>query len=220
IQDLIKIWATKLSSCQNFYQNYSADVNNWDKVLTENSKKLSELFADIVEAEQSQNKINSNLMYLEKQQDDIEKFLDYYEDKINSIYSNSEENILILNNGNKGNNNNNSNVNLSNDRKREESYNNAILIDEHLDELSNDLTVLINDINDISDVFNKSIYKDEQKPGNDKSDLLQVHKSQTNERDNGSDNGYKLSSIIKLLNNHLNSLRWLENNSELLRDKI
>lgn len=163
-------------------------MNEWDRVLVDGGDKISQLYADTVAAEQTQNKIDQALLYIERQQDELENFLDNYENKANNLLSD------VLSSGTKD-----ASV-ITNDQKREQAYRTAELLDDNLSSLGSNLSSLITEINDVSDSFNKTngLSADSGKKGDDSS----------------------LDQIVKLLNTHLDSLKWVEKNADDLKAKI
>jgi nuclear pore complex protein Nup62 len=198
IDDLINKWSKQLTSTSKIFENYTGKVKQWDNKLISSGDEIIALNQDTIEAEATQSKIDEQLLFVEKQQDELEKILDNYEQQadvlLNNIELNSQEN--------NGDNNTNINTISVTDKLRERAYHNAELLDERLDDLGENLTTLINEINSVSDVFNKSLIKEFGNQSNESKD----------------DN--PIEEIVQLLNLHLANLKYIENNEQKLTNKL
>ncbi|SCU86646.1 LAMI_0D03026g1_1 [Lachancea mirantina] len=143
LDDLITKWTSQLSGSSLHFEEYSQKIRDWDKILVQGGEQISELYSDTLLAEQSQNRIDQTLQYIERQQTELESFLDNYERKAETLLSD----VLSSNPGSSGN---------SNDQKRQQAYRTAESLDDNLDSLSTNLSSLISEINDVSDIFNKA----------------------------------------------------------------
>lgn len=190
LEDLITKWTNQLTKASGSYQSYSEQVKQWDSVLVEGGDKISQLYTDVVAAEQTQSKIEQQLLYVERQQSELETFLDNYEVKAENLLSE----VLSSTTQQRD-----SSV-ITNDQKRAQAYRTAELLDENLSSLGLNLSSLITEINDVSDSFNKA--NGLGKDGN------------SDEEENS------LNQIVKLLNTHLDSLKWIEKNSDELKGKL
>ena len=94
------------------------------------------------------------------------------------------------------------------DRLRERAYYNAELLDERLDGLGDNLNTLINEVNSISDVFNKNMI----------SNLPGMDATKASASNNGQKNS--IEEIIQLLNLHLENLKYIENKENALKEKL
>lgn len=191
LEDVITKWTNQLSNASSSFQDYSTKVNEWDRVLVDGGEKISQLYTDTVTAEQTQNKIDQALLYIERQQDELENFLDNYEAKANNLLSG-----VLSSNSHAS----DSSV-VTNDQKREQAYRTAELLDDNLSSLGTNLSSLITEINDVSDLFNKT-------NGLSSGDAAKK------------DDDSSLDQIVKLLNTHLDSLKWVEKNADDLKAKV
>lgn len=175
IEDIINKWTSDLENYSKQFAQQAAEVSKWDRLLIESGDKISKLYADTIEAEQIQLKVDQTLTYIESQQNEMSAFLDQYESQVQEL---SDRQF----GGSDG--------MQPADQEREKVYNLAEKLTEQLNELGRNLTSMIEEINTASNLINK-----------------------TNEDD-------PLSSIVRILNSHLSSLRWIQSTTTKLHYKI
>lgn len=164
LEDLITKWTNQLSNATTSFEKYSRKINEWDHVLVDGGEKISQLYTDVVQAELTQTKIDQSLSYIERQQNELETFLDNYEAKADILLSD----VLASSNQQRD-----SSV-ITNDQKREQAYRTAEFLDENLSSLGTNLSSLISEINEVSDSFNKANGLGAGKDAGKDDDLSQV----------------------------------------------
>ncbi len=192
MEDLITKWTNQLSLSSKTFEKYSEKIGEWDSVLVNSSEKVSRLYNDTIQCEQKQEKIDQTLAYIEKQQDELDALLTGYEKQsdrlLSSIEKSSSSGNPLIDINNKE----------TNDEAREKAYKLAEMLENRLDSLGANFSSLVNEVNDVSDNFNKS--------------LLSADASTEGEQ--------TLNDVFKLLNNHMESLSWISENEKLLKEKL
>lgn len=193
IEDLITKWTNQLSLSSKTFENYSTRINEWDRILVDSSETVSKLYNDTILCEEKQEKIDQTLSYIEKQQDELDRLLTGYEkqtEKLTASIQKSNPNFFepSVTGSNKE----------TNDEAREKAYKLAEMLESRLDSLGANFSSLVNEVNDVSDNFNKS--------------LLDTETSEEDE--------HTLNDILKLLNNHMESLSYISENEKQLKEKL
>lgn len=114
----------------------------WDRLLVENGDKIQKLYLNTYEAERASNEIEKQLMAVESQQDELENWLNRYEEDVNEMITKQVGQVGDQLGGY--------------DQERERTYKLAEKLSQHLDEKSRDLAKMIKEINDVSGALSKT----------------------------------------------------------------
>lgn len=194
MDDLIVKWSKQLTKTTGIFETYTSKVQVWDQQLATSADEIARLHRDASEVETLQQKIDQQLMFVETQQDELDKILDNYEQQADLLLTNIDLNNADYSSGSQVNaNSNTTGLNVT-DKLREKAYHNAELLDERLDGLEDNLSTLVEEINSVSDVFNKSVLRIE--------------------------GAEPIEEIVKLLNVHLENLKYIESTKDVLEEKV
>lgn len=201
VDDLIMSWSQKLSHTKDVFGKYTQKVREWDEKLAATGQDIMDLHQESVKVEGLQQRIDQQLMFVESQQDELDKILDNYEQQADILLANIDSSGLELamvpgvrNAGSA------SNIYVTDDL-REKAYYNAEVIDEKLTSLGDNLAGLIENINSISDAFNKEQMKGIAGEGDDAGQNL-------------------VDGTVKLINLHLDSLKYIESKKGELESRV
>lgn len=141
MDEIITRWASDLSKYQKEFKEQAAQVAAWDRLLVENGAKIQELYLNTYEAEKASRDVEKVLTGLESNQDELEHFLDKYEQEVDNLFQRDIGQIDSL---------------TGPDQEREKTYKLAEKLTDRLDEMGRDLSKMIKEINDISGSVSKS----------------------------------------------------------------
>lgn len=176
MDEIITRWASDLSKYQKEFKEQAAQVAAWDRLLVENGAKIQELYLNTYEAEKASRDVEKVLTGLESNQDELEHFLDKYEQEVDNLFQRDIGQVDSL---------------TGPDQEREKTYKLAEKLTDRLDEMGRDLSKMIKEINDISGSVSKSNKPDDP-----------------------------LTQIVRVLNNHLTQLQWIDTNAAALQAKV
>ncbi|PRT54456.1 Nucleoporin NSP1 [Wickerhamiella sorbophila] len=172
-EDVVAKWTSALSKSTTRFKSQAEIIAEWDRILADNGAKISEVYNEVVAAEQTQTRIDDLLNYLGRQQDDMEAMLDKYERQANEILPEGSADRL-----------------QPVDRERSEAYALAQQVNTKLDSLETQLVTVIDEINKVTKDAN-----------------------QLKEED-------PLAQIVQILNSHVASLDWIDENASKLQEKL
>ncbi|KZF22103.1 hypothetical protein L228DRAFT_247724 [Xylona heveae TC161] len=141
MDDIITRWASDLSKYQKQFQQQAQKVADWDRMLVENSDKISNLYASTFEAQRASSEVERQLTAVESQQDELSGWLDRYEREVDDMMSRQ----IGQGEGLQG-----------PDQERERTYKLAEKLSERLDEMGKDLTSMIDEVNNASSTLSKT----------------------------------------------------------------
>ncbi|OAL74312.1 nucleoporin Nsp1 [Trichophyton violaceum] len=176
MDEIITRWATDLTKYQKEFQEQAEQVAEWDRMLVENSTKVQKLYGNTVDAERATQEVERQLASVESQQDELSSWLDRYEQEVETLLSKQ------VGTGD----------NLPGpDQERARTYKLAERLSERLNEMGQDLTSMIEEVNTASATLSKTSKADEP-----------------------------ISQIVRILNSHLSQLQLIDQGTAALRAKI
>ncbi|EEQ32818.1 nucleoporin nsp1 [Microsporum canis CBS 113480] len=165
-----------LTKYQKEFQEQAEQVAEWDRMLVENSTKVQKLYGNTVDAERATQEVERQLASVESQQDELSSWLDRYEQEVETLLSKQ------VGTGD----------NLPGpDQERARTYKLAERLSERLNEMGQDLTSMIEEVNTASATLSKTSKADEP-----------------------------ISQIVRILNSHLSQLQLIDQGTAALRAKI
>lgn len=200
MDDIITRWASSLSKYQKEFKEQATKVAEWDRLLVENGDKIQKLYLNTYEAERASNEIEKQLMAVESQQDELENWLNRYEEDVNEMMNKQVGQAGDQLGGY--------------DQERERTYKLAEKLSQHLDEKSRDLAKMVKEINEVSGTLSKTTRAEDPVSFRATSHLrysaLYIANVST----------HKVSQIVKVLNGHLSQIQWIDTNTAALQAKI
>ncbi|KAF3483882.1 uncharacterized protein GIQ15_03206 [Arthroderma uncinatum] len=176
MDEIITRWATDLTKYQKEFQEQAEQVAEWDRMLVENGTKVQKLYGNTVDAERATQEVERQLASVESQQDELSSWLDRYEQEVETLLSKQ--------------------VGMGDnlpgpDQERARTYKLAERLSERLNEMGQDLTSMIEEVNTASATLSKTSKADEP-----------------------------ISQIVRILNSHLSQLQLIDQGTAALRAKI
>jgi nuclear pore complex protein Nup62 len=146
MDEIISRWATDLSTYQKQFQQSANTVSKWDRVLVDNGEKIQKLYTSTFEAERASAEVERQLAAVEGQQEELTAWLDHYEQDVMSMFTKQVGAGESL---------------QGPDQERERTYKLAEKLSDKLDEMTRDLTSMIQEINGASAALTKTSKPDD-----------------------------------------------------------
>lgn len=143
MDDIITRWASDLSKYQKEFQSQAETVAAWDRMLVENSEKISKLYHKTFQAERDAAEVEKQLSLVEGNQAELEAWLDKYEREIDEMIA--RQGGGMGGDGMQG-----------PDQERERTYKAAEKLGERLNELNQDLGEMIEEVNGVTGSLSRS----------------------------------------------------------------
>lgn len=194
MDEILTRWASDLNKYQKQFQSQATQVARWDRLLVENTTKISSLYSKTYQAERDATEVERQLSFVENGQDELEQWLNKYEAEVAEMSGRMGGNIA------------GSGVDL----EREQTYRLAEKVTGKLDELNNDLGEAVSEINDVGEKLTK-VNQGEDPVSRDL--CLGVSAM-------GIDDRFQLSYIVRMLNTHLQRLQSLDVTTNSLQAKV
>ena len=134
-------WLNDTAKYKAQFLRQAEEIKKWDQILVDNGEKISKLYNDTIEEEKKQNRVETQLMYLENEQNELGEILDHYEGQVKELFQGQMG-------GHEG--------MQPADQEREKTYHLAQKLNKHLEQMGKDLGGMIDEINKASTTINKT----------------------------------------------------------------
>jgi nuclear pore complex protein Nup62 len=195
MDEIITRWASDLNKYQKQFQSQANLVARWDRLLVENTTKISSLYSKTYQAERDAAEVERQLSFVENAQGELEQWLTKYEQEVTEM------------SGRMGGDGAGSGVDL----ERERMYRLAEKVTSKLDEMNNDLGDVIGEINDVASKLTK--VKQGEDPVSEKSTPLKASAIRLLTE-------MQLSQVVRVLNAHLQQLQTIDVSTSTLEAKV
>ncbi|KAI5265597.1 hypothetical protein E4T47_08529 [Aureobasidium subglaciale] len=169
LDEIITLWTTSLSSHQKQFSNLATKIGSWDRMLVENSDKISKLYSRTFQAERDTAEVERQLASVEGQQEELSHWLDHYERVLDDMAAKA------------------GGVDSGVDAERERTYRTAERCSTRLTTMSHDLTSMIEEINLASTNLSNSSKTAESDPLSQIVRVLNAHLGQLQQIDVGAE---------------------------------
>jgi nuclear pore complex protein Nup62 len=144
MDEILTRWAADLNKYQKQFQQQAEQVAKWDRLLVDNTQKISNLYAKTFQAERDAAEVERQLTHIENQQEELEQWLQRYEGEVEEMVQRVApgDGVGVPGSG----------VDL----ERERTYRLAERLNGRLDELNRDLTDVIDEINAVGTMLSRS----------------------------------------------------------------
>ncbi|KAG0321171.1 FG-nucleoporin nsp1, partial [Dissophora globulifera] len=136
MDEIVQQWSKQLEEHTKAFREQAKKISEWDGKLFKNGDQISKLYQTTVKTEETQRTIDQNLDYIDAQQQELSGILDLYEEQVQKLF---EKDATTAG------------VNASGlrpvDEQREQTYSLAENLNKQLDDMSLNLTSMIEDIN-------------------------------------------------------------------------
>ncbi|XP_072482066.1 nuclear pore glycoprotein p62 isoform X10 [Notamacropus eugenii] len=222
LESLINKWSLELEDQEKHFLQQATQVNAWDRTLIENGEKITSLHREVEKVKLDQKRLDQELDFILSQQKELEDLLVPLEEAVKE-----QSGTIYLQHA---------------DEEREKTYKLAENIDAQLKRMAQDLKEIIEHLNmaggppDTTDpifhlhvfriVFTAQFTLRHWRPVLTPSSVSH-HADPALRRMNGNATSHssllllvELQQICKILNAHMDSLQWIDQNSALLQRKV
>ncbi|ORE18459.1 hypothetical protein BCV71DRAFT_115128 [Rhizopus microsporus] len=131
MEEILNFWTKELERQTKDFHKQATQVSQWDQQLIENGNKIAALHENVKKVELLQQEIDSNLGYINTQQEELSSLLDQYEKQIKDVFneSNLQQPMQTA------------------DTQREKAYGLAESLNSQLDDVNRNLNIMVEEIN-------------------------------------------------------------------------
>ena len=208
IEEIVKMWQDELDACIKDFGRQAGEVAAWDRVLLRGGDEISKLVTHISQAEERQLKIDQTLDYVEQQQTELSALLDQYEGQRNELLGTTPQG------GSAG---RGMDVGVA-DVEREKAYGLAEGLNAQLDDVSRSLVSMIEEVNSLTATGTRSSTVPSTNTGD--ASPADLNSLRIGARDSMAGNEDPIMQISAILNAHLGSLKWIDEHTATLRERL
>ncbi|WFD08195.1 FG-nucleoporin nsp1 [Malassezia vespertilionis] len=199
VEEIVKMWQTELDASAKEFGRQADEVAGWDRVLLNGGDEISKLVASITQAEERQLGIDQTLDYVEQQQTELNTLLDAYESQRGELHAQAGAGRGV-------------DVGVA-DIEREKSYTLAENLNAQLDDMSRNLVSMIDEVNQLASPSGTRNTTADASPNS-----LDTLRTGGRELMPGAED--PILQISGILNAHLSSLKWIDEHTVMLRDRL
>lgn len=208
MEEIVNKWTQELDAATKEFTRQAAEVAVWDGILRKGGNEISKLLHSLQIAEERQASIEQTLDYVEQQQTDLSSLLDGYESQVTELLDSAAAGGLSA----YGTSSRSTMETGAADAERERAYAMAESLNAQLDDLSRNLSSMIVEVNSLTSSTAASASRQ-----NAEADPTSLRLANKLTRDGNQD---AVGQIVAILNAHLGSLKWIDENAIALRDKV
>lgn len=145
MEEIISRWLSDTDKYKKQFLAQADDIKKWDQIIVENGEKITKLYADVSEAQKVQERVETQLSYLENEQQELADILEQYEKDISAVFENGTVDTMQQ----------------PADQERSKAYSLAEKVNDQLEEMGKGLTDMIGEINKASTTINKTTNADD-----------------------------------------------------------
>lgn len=196
------MWQNELDASIKEFSQQAGEVATWDRVLLKGGDEISKLVHHIAQAEERQAGIDQTLDYIEQQQAELNALLDTYENQRKDLLQTSG----MQTHGR-------TDLGVA-DMEREKAYTLAENLNAQLDDMSRNLVSMIEEVNQMSAPASTRM-RDVVEAAPEALKSMRIGSKDTAV-------GYDdpIMQISAILNAHLGSLKWIDEHTTSLRDRL
>ncbi|EGF82841.1 hypothetical protein BATDEDRAFT_86302 [Batrachochytrium dendrobatidis JAM81] len=197
LEDILNKWNTDLESYTQNFRSQATELQKWDRIILENGATISMLYNELQVTETAQKEIDQNLEYIEAQQNELDATLDNYQAQILALSQNDAQAAHFRT--------------TPADEEREKAYTLAENLNKQLDDMSLQLGVIIDDMNQS---------RNASMPSTMYGGGLTAGQSEGNKQPIAFEEDNPIGAIVRILNDHLASLEWIDKTSTELAGRV
>ncbi|XP_046704829.1 nucleoporin 62 like isoform X2 [Silurus meridionalis] len=203
LESLINKWSSELEDQERHFLQQATQVNAWDRMLVENGEKITSLHKDMEKVKLDQRRLDQELDFILSQQKELEDLLIPLEESVKE-----QSGTIYMQNA---------------DEERERTYKLAENVDAQLKRMSQDLKEIIehlNTSNGLADTSDPAVDPFKHRVIASRLSFIMDNAEPQTKHQGKTSLGFALQQICKILNAHMDSLQWVEQNSVLLQRRV